>query len=149
MKALWSFLLLMVTVIAAMMWATDWLTLEGERTIYTVDCVAGLWDGLVCGGRLTAGVRYRFRASKSRGEVLHWIAGSPDPSGKMTGCTVHDRGNWTCKTPDGANPAIAQAMVGNRLSPTPGSAAGAVHVVAKWKWWAIRLGWPRFRQADY
>jgi len=25
-------------------WATDWVTLQGERTIYTVECVAGRWD---------------------------------------------------------------------------------------------------------
>jgi hypothetical protein len=145
----WLFPFLLIAALVAVIWASDRITLQGERTIYTVECVGGAWQDLLCTGEVKTGARYRFRASKTRGEVVHWIAGSAERSGKMTDCTVRDRGNWSCKTPDSANPAIAQAMVNDRLSPKPGSAAITFHMIAKWKWWAIYWGVPGFHQADY
>ena len=73
-----SLLFVFVVVIVALgvfIWASDRITLEGERTIYTVGCEHGDWNGLRCTGRLTPGDRYRFRASRSRNEIVYWIAG--------------------------------------------------------------------------
>jgi len=145
----WLLLLFIVVAMGAIIWASDRITLEGERTVYTVNCVGGGWQGLVCNGHLEAGARYRFRASKSRGEVHHWIAGSAERSGKMTDCAVRNRGSWSCKTADSATPAIAQAMVADRLVPSPGAPATTFHAVAKWKWWALHWGLPGFLRVDY
>ena len=79
------------------LWASDKITYEGERTIYTVRCEQGNWEGLQCKGRMVAGDRYRFRASVSKQEVLYWVVGSSQPSGKFSRCTVKDRGNWSCE----------------------------------------------------
>ena len=38
------FLLVAVGAIGMVGWAADWVTLQSERTIYTVECVAGRWD---------------------------------------------------------------------------------------------------------
>lgn len=145
----WLLLFFIVVAMGAIIWASDRVTLEGERTVYTANCAGGAWQGLVCSGRLEAGARYRFRASKSRGEVHHWIAGSAERSGKMTDCTVRNRGNWSCKTPDSTTPAIAQSMVADRLVPDRGAPAATFHAVAKWKWWVLRWGIPGVLRADY
>jgi hypothetical protein len=54
-------------------WSSDRVTLQGERTIYTVNCVNGTWDGHRCNGLLTTGPRFRYRALKAHGEVLFWV----------------------------------------------------------------------------
>ena len=90
-----AWLVLVLAALAILVWASDHITLQGERTIYSVTCEGGAWDGLRCTGRLAAGDRYRFRASPSRNEVLYWVAGSRAPSGKYTDCKVASRDNWT------------------------------------------------------
>ena len=141
--------LLIIAGLAATVWATDWITLEGERTIYTADCVAGSWTGLACSGSLVPGARHRFRASRVRGEVVHWIAGSTAPSGKMTQCEVKNRENWSCKVADPVAPAIGRTMTRGRLLPVAGTAGEPVHAIAKWKWWAMHVGVGGFSVADY
>jgi hypothetical protein len=88
MVRLWVFLILGLVGLGTLIWASDHVTLEGERTIYTVTCESGVWDGLRCTGRLVAGDRYRFRSSRSRNEVMYWTAGSDAPSGKYASCQV-------------------------------------------------------------
>ncbi|HEX7441836.1 MAG TPA: hypothetical protein VF319_17250, partial [Caldimonas sp.] len=78
-------------------WASDFVTMQGERTIYTVDCKNGVWQGDRCGGQVVAGTRYRFRALKPHGEVIFWMVGSKEPSGKFNECTIQDGRNWVCK----------------------------------------------------
>src|SRR5258708_35884835 len=93
-------MLLVILIVGALgifIWASDRITIEGERTVYTVSCEQGVWDGLHCTGRLAAGDRYRFRASHSRNEIGYWIAGSRARSGKETDCVVSDRDRWACK----------------------------------------------------
>jgi hypothetical protein len=58
----WLFVIATLAVLAAMAWASDTVTLQGERTIYTVECRQGGWQGQHCSGRLAAGDRFRFRA---------------------------------------------------------------------------------------
>jgi hypothetical protein len=64
---------LAVVVAAGLIWSSDQITLQGERTIYTVTCEGGTWTGAKCSGRLAAGPRYGFRSSKLRREVTYWV----------------------------------------------------------------------------
>ena len=76
----WLFAMAALLVVAGLVWASDWITMQNERTIYTVDCSGGAWQGRRCSGRLKAGDRYRFRALRARGEVLFWVVGRNEPS---------------------------------------------------------------------
>ncbi len=60
------FFLLVVGGPCIAIWASDRVTLQGERTIYTVSCQHGTWEGQRCNDRLEAGEQHRFRASRSR-----------------------------------------------------------------------------------
>jgi hypothetical protein len=130
-------------------WVTDWVTMEGEHTIYTVACGQGEWHDLRCTGRLVAAERYRFRASKSRNEVVYWIAGSSAPSGRYADCKVANRNNWSCKVNADERGTIVYALA--KGQPVPGAPHGdiAFRAVAKWKWWALRLGIPGLTSADF
>jgi hypothetical protein len=138
-----------VAVLAIFIWSSDHITLEGERTVYTVNCEHGEWDGLRCSGRVAAGDRYRFRSSRSRHEVAYWIAGSPKPSGKFTDCDVTDRDLWSCKPQPGEPPTVAHALSDGRPVAQDAGHDLPFHAVTKWKWWALRLGIPMFGRADY
>jgi hypothetical protein len=138
-----------VLLFALLVWSSDRITMQGERTIYTIDCQGGSWNGPHCTGHLAPGARYAFRASVLRKEVIYWTRGSNEPSGTYSDCTVTDRDNWSCKVPAGQKAALANEMKNGRPSldgavqPPP-----LLHEVAKWKWWAIRLGITLFSDAD-
>jgi len=136
-------------VVAGTIWVSDQVTLEGERTVYLVECRDGQWEELRRTGKLVAGPQHRFRASRSRQEVLFWVPGSKEPSGKYTDCHVKDRGNWTCNTRVDQKPAIAYEMVDDR--PTRGGTGltQPFHAIQKWKWWVLRAGIPAFSEASY
>ena len=132
---------LVVAVAAALIWGSDRITLQGERTVYTVDCDRGTWDGKVCSGKLVPGKRYAFRASVSRHEVIYWVRGSTTPSGRYSDCTVVDRDNWSCKPPtDGTPTTIAYEMAKGRPMHAGVERVLAFHSVPKWKWWLIDAG---------
>ena len=141
--------LLAIAVLAGIIWVSDRVSMEGERTVYGVVCKDGEWRGETCTGRIAPGPQYRFRASRSRQEVIFWIAGSTEPSGKYTDCAVKDRGNWTCNRRMDQPSSIAYEMVDGK--PARGGTGLTVpfHAVHKWKWWALRTGLPLFSQADY
>jgi len=145
-------LLLVVGVVAAValvFWASDQITLQGERTIYTADCNGGKWEGLRCTGTMVAGDRYRYRASKVRHEVVFWIAGSPSQSGKYTDCDVRNRGNWSCNATLGAAPSITQQMINDQATHGSGGLTIPFHALPKWKWWLLHLGLRVFDEAAY
>lgn len=48
---LWPFALAALAVVAAIVWLSDNVTRQGERTIYTVDCSDGAWQDLQCTGQ--------------------------------------------------------------------------------------------------
>ena len=127
-----------------LIWLSDRVTMQGERTIYAVNCQDGSWQGSVCTGRLVIGERYAFRASPRRHEVIYWIRGSEAPSGIYNDCTVVDRDNWSCNVRVDQRPTIAYQMANGR--PTPGVQGITLpfHDVPKWKWWLIRWGFPFF-----
>jgi hypothetical protein len=143
------YLLVIVGALGVFIWSSDRITLEGQRTIYTVTCEHGDWDGLRCSGRLAAGDRYRFRSSRSRNEVAYWIAGSAAPSGKYTDCNVTDRDFWSCKPQAGEPPSITHELSDGRPVQRVAGVDLPFHAVTKWKWWVLRMGIPGLRKADY
>ena len=70
MKRKWYVLLPAVVAVGLAVWAADFVTLQGERTIYTAGCNGGTWVGNRCTGKLAAADRFRFRALKAHGEVF-------------------------------------------------------------------------------
>ena len=143
------FALTITALLGLIFWASDKITLQGERTIYTVNCEQGVWENLRCTGKMTAGDRYRYRASKSRREVTFWIAGSSTPSGKYTDCNVKNRDNWSCNTTPDVAPSITHEMKNERATHGPGVTTVPFRAVPKWKWWLLRAGIAPFDEADY
>lgn len=121
-------------------WTTDRVTIQGERTVHTLNCVKGAWVGDHCNGELTMGPRVRFRALKARGEVLFWTLGSNEPSAKLTGCSVQDGRNWTCPVSADAPRSITLAMVRGEPVTNPAWPTRPFHAVSKVRWTLFRLG---------
>ena len=134
-------------VLAITIWASDRITLQGERTIYTVRCVDGVWQGARCTGRLVAGERYAFRVSVLRKEVLYWVRGSRDPSGKFSDCKITDRDNWACTLQPGQKAPIAIEMKKGKPMHSDEPGVVAFHKVPKWKWWLLDFGLTIFNEA--
>src|SRR5258706_10200085 len=143
------FVVIVVVGLGVFIWASDRIPLEGERTIYTVACEQGTWDGLRCTGHIAPGDRHRFRASHSRSEVVYWIAGSPKPSGKYTGCNVTDRDHWACNANAGDQPSIAHELADGKPVQHEAGPDLPFYAVHKWKWWAMRAGIDGFHKADF
>ena len=49
MVRVWGFLIAIVSVLGFAAWASDFITMQGERTIYTVECRDGAWAGAATG----------------------------------------------------------------------------------------------------
>ena len=132
---------LVLMILAIAIWASDKISFQGERTVYSVRCEEGIWEGWRCTGRLIASDRYRFRASRSRQEVIYWIVGSSERSGKYPDCEVVDRGNWTCRGDTIGQPLTVthQMVKGHPIRDEAGSAL-PFHAVPKWQWWLLDLG---------
>jgi hypothetical protein len=129
-------------------WASDKVTWQAERTIFTVRCDAGGWRGLDCSGRIAAAERFRFRALKPHNEVLFWVVGGTDPSGKMTGCRIQDGRNWSCPETAESARSITRTMVdGVAVHETTGVTRPFV-AIDKWKWLLLLVGVP-FSSASY
>jgi hypothetical protein len=136
-----------VACVAALVWGSDRITMQGERTIYTVECSKGNWNGKTCSGKLVPGKRYGFRASKARHEVLYWVRGSEAPSGRYTDCSVTDRDNWSCNVTIGPPPVtIAYEMIHGRPTHAGVGLALPFHSVPKWKWWLLDIGLGTFTE---
>jgi hypothetical protein len=145
----WLAVIAILALAAVMAWASDAITLQGERTVYTVDCRQGVWQGATCTGKLAAGARYRFRALRAHDEVVFWTVGATDePSGKLTGCKIDDGRNWTC--PPGAEAGRTITLQMARGAPVPDASGHArpFHAIAKWRWWLVKAGLPIGRTAD-
>jgi len=145
MKPIWLSFLAILVFLAVLVWGTDYFTLKGEWTIYTVGCEQGAWHGNECSGQLVSAERYRFRALRAHSEVLFWVSGSPQPSGKYTECVIVNGRNWACKPNADTSRTIAYKMVQGKPVREPGSATRSFHCVSKWRWWLIKYGIPTGR----
>jgi hypothetical protein len=134
--------------VAFVLWTSDKITLEGERTIYSVSCQGGSWAGKHCSGHLVAGERYRFRALKPHREVVFWTVGASEPSGKFGDCDITNGRNWACRPSADAAHTITLRMAGGLPVPDDTGHARAFHAIAKWRWFLLRLGAPVGRDAD-
>ena len=125
---------------AAALFASDRITLQGERTIYTVECHAGVWHGTHCDGMLAAAERFRFRALKAHREVLFWTVAATEPSGKFSDCDIEDGRNWQCKPNVDAKSTITlQMSKGDAVADVTGHAR-PFHAVDKWEWLLLKWG---------
>jgi hypothetical protein len=149
MSMRWVLVSLALLALGVVLWASDRITYEGERTIYTVRCEGGTWNGLRCTGTMVAGDRYRFKASVSKQEVLHWIVSSPEPSGKYGKCKVKNRGNWSCEVVPGEPGTITHEMVDGRPTRDAIAATPPIHAVPKWEWWVLDAGIHLYTRAGY
>jgi hypothetical protein len=140
-------LLLGFLAVALYGWANDKITREGERTIYTVDCVQGTWESDRCMGRLIPAQRFRFRALKARQEVLFWTVGEQAPSSKYTACSIKDGHNWSCKPDADTSRTITHEMLQSRPVRDPTVQMVQFHQVPKWRWFLLRIGVPAGRTA--
>ena len=149
MSPKWIAVALVMAGVAVVLWASDKITYEGERTIYTVHCDSGEWEGLQCRGTMVAGERYRFRASNIKQEVLYWVVGSPAPSGKFTQCKVKDRGNWACPESAGQPQTITHEMINGRPKRDSSDRDLPFKAVPKWVWWVLNWGFHVYSKAGY
>lgn len=133
-------LVLVVVLVGVLAWAGDYVTLQGERTVYTVACEQGTWNGERCTGKLAAAGRYRFRALRAHREVLFWVVGSTEPSGRFTDCDIKDGRNWTCKPSAESARTITLAMAKGRPVPNPAAETRAFHSVSKVRWLLLKYG---------
>ena len=135
---------------AGFVWASDIVSLQGERTVYTAACQNGTWTGSVCSGKLVAAERFRFRALKAHNEVIFWNVGvASDPTGKFTQCVIADGRNWVCQPNADGPKAIALAMHHGRPVQDPTGKARQVHPVSKWAWTLLNAGLPVSESAPY
>jgi hypothetical protein len=137
---IWLVGVAVVALLGLVVWADDAITLQGERTVYTVACQQGSWTGQHCAGQLVAADRYRFRALKARREVLFWRVGVDEPSGRFADCVIQDGRNWSCNPSPDAARSITRAMVRGRPVPDAAGVARSLHAVDKWKWWLLHWG---------
>jgi hypothetical protein len=102
-------------------WATDYIGIAGERTIYTILCSGSIWSDSTCTGKVVLCEHYRFRALKVHREVLYWKVGATEPAGKPTKCEVMNGRNWSCPGNDEASRAVALQMVRGEVVQVSGS----------------------------
>ena len=120
------------------LWGVDFITLQGEWTVYTVECRQGTWNGDQCTGKLAASDRYRFRALKPHKEVFFWIVGSTEPSGRLTPCEILDRSTWTCAANADSPRSITLAMSKGHPVTVPAADTRPFHSVAKIRWMILK-----------
>jgi len=143
MRRVWAFVVLVLAVLVFSAWASDFITMQGERTIYTVDCRDGTWAQDHCSGKLVAGKRYRYRALKPHNEVIFWTVGSADRSGKFDDCVIQDGRTWACKPGNDAARSITLSMSDGAAVPGPPSITLPFRAVSKWRWLLLARGFSR------
>ncbi|MEP7302204.1 MAG: hypothetical protein ABI699_11795 [Caldimonas sp.] len=141
MVRVWAFVVASLAALCFAAWASDFLTMQGERTVYTVDCRDGAWQRNHCAGTLVAGNRYRYRALKHHHEVIFWTLGSSEPSGKFAECTVRDGRNWVCKPNGDAIRSITLQMADGVPIAGPANMTRPFRAVSKWRWLLLQRGW--------
>ena len=141
MVRVWAFVILVLAALGFAAWASDFVTMQGERTVYTVDCSSGAWQGNHCPSKLVAGHRYRYRVLKPHSEVIFWTVGTKDPSGKFGDCTIRDGRNWQCKPNSDAARSITLQMAEGAPIAGPAEVTRPFRAVSKWRWLLLQRGW--------
>lgn len=141
MIRVWAFVIVIFAALGFAGWCSDFITMQGERTVYTVECRNGTWQGDRCAGRLLAGHRYRYRALKPHSEVIFWTVGTNEPSGKFGECTVKDGRNWQCKPNGDAARSITLQMAEGAPVAGPADVTRPFRSVSKWRWMLLQRGW--------
>jgi hypothetical protein len=144
----WLMTFLAVATFSVFLWASDRITWEGERTIYTAECRDGAWQGPHCTGKLVAGDRYRFRVLQPHREVVFWTVGSATPSGKFTDCDVQDGRNWTCRPNADVGRTITLQMTEGVPVAEPAGRTRPFHPLPKWRWTLLHWGLPAGGSAE-
>jgi hypothetical protein len=137
----WLIFSAVVIVLGIAVWSNDFITLQGERTVYTAGCQQGNWVGNRCTGTLVPGERYRFRTLKAHNEVFFWTAGDrTQPAGRFTECVIKDGRNWKCKASADAPRTITLEMSRGRPVPDPAANTRPYHAVSKLRWELLTYG---------
>jgi len=141
MVRVWAIVIAIFAALGFAAWASDFITMQGERTIYTVECRDGAWAGDRCAGVLVAGQRYRYRALTPHSEVIFWTVGTSEPSGKFGECAIKDGRNWVCKANGDAARSITLQMAEGVPIAGPAAVTRPFRAVSKWRWMLLRRGW--------
>jgi hypothetical protein len=137
-----------VAMLSAIAWANDFITPQGERTVYTASCENGAWQGTRCTGTLRAAERFRFRALRIHGEVLFWTVGSRVPSGKFIGCSIESGRDWRCPVSPDARDTVTLEIAAGQPVRNPAWPTRPFHQVTKWRWHLLHWGLPAGRDAE-
>jgi len=140
MVRVWAFVVAILALLCFAGWASDFVTMQGERTVYTVECRNGAWLGDRCAGKLVAGQRYRYRALTPHSEVIFWTLGTSEPSGKFGECTIKDGRNWLCKPNADAPRSITLQMADGTPVAGPPGVTRTFRAVSKWRWLLLQRG---------
>src|SRR5512138_1166253 len=135
--ALLSALALALLFLAAVAWLTDFFSLQGERTVYTADCVGGAWVGDRCSGSVHPGDRYRFRAFKDRREVTVKRLSSREDERTMTNCNVVSGRDWSCSGDGQSMKSIVLTMAHGEAVAEPAQSSKSTRCVSKFRWLAL------------
>lgn len=113
--------------------------MEGERTLYTVQCSEGQWSGRACTGRLMAARSYRYEARPGAHEVVFSVDAAPSQRRRLAPCEVRDARNWSCAAGNDSASSVTLTMVcGQATDPAP--PALGLRVVPKLQWWRLKAG---------
>jgi uncharacterized protein VirK/YbjX len=136
-----------LALVGTLAWGNDFITPDGERTVYTAQC-DGQWEGDRCTGRLLAGDRYRFRALRPHREVVFWTVGGSEPSGKLEYCDITNGRNWRC--PSNGQEARTITLQMSMGRPVRDEQAGTrpFHAIPKWRWYLSTWGLPIGSEAE-
>ena len=140
MRRVWAFVIAVLAALLFAAWASDFVTMQGERTVYTVECHGGVWTDDLCSGHLAASRRYRYRALKPHHEVIFWTVGTQERSGKFEDCAIADGRNWVCKPGSDAPRSITLEMSGGVPVPGPAGVTLPFRAVSKWRWLLLTRG---------
>ncbi|MEO8524369.1 MAG: hypothetical protein ABI460_06595 [Caldimonas sp.] len=141
MIRVWAFVVVVIAALGVAAWCSDFVTMQGERTVYTVECRSGGWQADRCTGHLLAGHRYRYRVLRPHSEVVFWTVGTNEPSGKFGECTIQDGRNWQCKPNGDAARSITLQMAEGTPVAGPVNVTRSFRAVSKWRWLLLQRGW--------
>jgi hypothetical protein len=137
-----------IALVGGLMWLSDFITPEGQWTVYTVDCEGGVWKGNICTGQLSAGPLYQFIALPLSGQVVYWSDGTADRPGTLSHCTVESNRTWRCPAAGPVVRTITTRLEHGRAMHDRSGKAREFHSVPKWRWLLLSAGVRMGRSAE-